>query len=736
MVDKASILACEQNNLNATIELVKRQLSLLKTEEEEIDSSIKMLLKHYNSDNVDMFDQLVVGTDLQKSIKTRLKNHVNALSKPYFARIDFSDAAANGKVLPYYIGKFSIIRDDTLESVVIDWRAPVASLYYEGVLGSTGYDCPTGHIPVELSLKRQFDISNAELCDFYDVDLVANDELLQKVLGTSTEDRLKEVVSTIQKEQNAIIRRTPWRSMVIQGVAGSGKTTVALHRIAYLVFNYENKLKPEHFLILGPNKFFLNYISNVLPDLGVDEVRQFTYEELYGNLLKRNTPINDLLWLSEENQEGDSDIRLIMDIVHLKGSIAFRDILNTLLYEFEHSFIQNDIVIDDILIFKKEELCELFESYTTLPLSQRFSELNKHIKGKINAVSGKLLSAAADEISTQVASEMRDQPFEKRCQNYLKAAVKKGSLSFPTVNIEKLYYGFLQSDRFKELTIGRLETAAITLISNMAKNCSRKKRVDKADIAAIMYLQHYIYGIIDAKDIRHIIIDEAQDLNVFALYTIKTIARNSFFTILGDINQGIFDYEGINDWNELENSVFESTQYDSFSLEKSYRSTCEIMACANHILNILNGGICPAQSVERHGRAVHSYQCVSGFEAIDILNVEIAGALSRGMKTIAIICNSKKDCNFIYNNLSHDVNGVSLIDGDEKEYRGGISVIPIYLAKGMEFDTVLLYDINAIYKNGERHSLKLLYVALTRALNELTLIYKGKPLIEFTDIVD
>ena len=257
MIDKEEI-----KKVSDTIEIVKSNI-------EEYEILYSNLLK----ENAD--EQYI--QNMSKIYSNKLKNLNNAVSVPYFARVDFKEDKQNN-IQKIYIGKTGIFNDD-YEVVVTDWRAPISSIYYDGQLGNVEYECPDGIIKGDLSKKRVYTIENSILKDYQDIDITTNDEFLQECLNENSEARLKNIISTIQSEQNKIIRAKMSNPLIVQGVAGSGKTTVALHRIAYLVYTYEKEFNPDEFLIIAPNKFFLDYISNVLPDLGVDYVRQQTFEE-------------------------------------------------------------------------------------------------------------------------------------------------------------------------------------------------------------------------------------------------------------------------------------------------------------------------------------------------------------------------------------------------------------------------------------------------------------------------
>ena len=265
-------------------EKLKEVTEKLKKEEKVIENNLSSTSKNYEKDSYVRAQLVYVGNKKLQDLK-KIKG------KPYFARIDFT--AKGEKLEKLYIGKLSILDSESQKPIIIDWRAPISNLYYDGRIGESSYESPGGKVDGDISLKRQYFIEDGELLKYSDIDLKANDELLQVALEEKADDRLKNIVATIQGEQNDIIRADMNKALIVQGVAGSGKTTIALHRIAYLIYNYEKEFNPEDFMIIAPNKFFLNYISNVLPDLGVENVKQYTFEDLAYEIIGKKLKISD-----------------------------------------------------------------------------------------------------------------------------------------------------------------------------------------------------------------------------------------------------------------------------------------------------------------------------------------------------------------------------------------------------------------------------------------------------------
>ena len=309
--------------------------------------------------------------------------------KPYFARIDFK--SKNDPKEELYIGKLSILDSETQKPIIIDWRAPISNLYYDGRIGNSSYKSPEGIIEGTIFLKRQYFIENQILEKYSDIDLKTNDELLQIALNEKADDRLKNIVATIQGEQNDIIRADMNTALIVQGVAGSGKTTIALHRIAYLIYNCDKEFDPENFMIIAPNKFFLNYISNVLPDLGVENVKQYTFEdfayEIIGKKLKISDSNEKLVTIvnKEFDEINNGDIDTIISESKFKSSINFKKIVDEYLKELEDNYLpQKDFIIENVRIMRYENIKKLFvDTYKNLNFERRIEEVKKHIFSKI-----------------------------------------------------------------------------------------------------------------------------------------------------------------------------------------------------------------------------------------------------------------------------------------------------------------------------------------------------------------
>lgn len=670
-----------------------------------------------------------------KMYSAKIKLMEKSINKPYFARIDF-ERDGEEKIEKLYIGKVGVM-DEENNNITIDWRAPVSSMYYDSNIGRASYIAPEGICTGNLLLKRQYDIEERELKSFQDVDTVSNDELLKPYLATNSDNRLKNIVSTIQQEQNQIIRMPISKNIIIQGVAGSGKTTVALHRIAYLVYNYRDSIKPNQYMVIGPNKFFVNYISGVLPDLDVDDVKQLTYDELCSEYL------NEKLTLIDEDKKLIHSITNEEELEYekYKVSMEFKKALDKYIEKFQENIIPADGIkikgydvipgkiirkayntIEDSIVYdsvkKKIDRTNLIleksieDSQDTLVLYVR-----KQFKRNFNNVSTKIKNEELDKINS-IEKEIRS-GLKTRRNKYFNGLIP---------NILNIYIDFLSN--LAEYIDNDLYARVENKIKKNIKNVKTKK-VEFEDLSALIYLKTKIIGIEEYKDYRQVAIDEAQDLGDFSFYALKNLLRNSTFSIFGDLAQSIYQYRGIKDWKNVTKETFNENCEMQYLL-KSYRTTMEIMNSANNITKYI--GLNTAKPVIRHGNEVYYTNFRNENEQIDIIKEIIEKYKEKQYKTVAVICKSETETLKINKELRDKEVEIKNITDSDTQYTGGICTIPSYLAKGLEFDGVIITDASEKkYSSNKSIDMKLLYVGMTRPLHELNVLYNSdivKPLQE------
>ena len=716
-------------------EKLKNVLNYLKNQTKELEEKIKTGLDKSSSDEY-------IKSHLKYIFSENLEKVKNAKEKPYFARVDFKENNTEG-IENLYIGKNSIIDSVTGKSIIVDWRSQIANLYYEGRIGDAEYSCQVGKITGEIFLKRQFFISLGMLEKYIDIDVTTNDVMLQTALEGNADKRLKNIVSTIQEEQNRIIRAEMYKPLIVQGVAGSGKTTIALHRIAYLIYNYEKEFNPEEFLIIAPNKFFLNYISNVLPDLGVDKVRQYTLEELAFKLIGKNFKIsegNEKL-VKIVNSKIDADTDVIIQESKLKSSMIFKDLLGKYLKNIEEQYTpKEDLVIKGVKIITKEEVYNLFiNEYQIHSYDRRIYEIKKHIQSALNkkipAIVEKIAARRNLEIKTEI-SKLTDENevYNKRIEIYEKyeeliKELEKGGKK----HIEKYFNlgSLLKSplEYYKNfitmLSPGcDIDEKVLEYLKNNTMSILNKNEISFEDISALLYIKYKIFGISEKISLKHIVIDEAQDYGILLFWVLKKILNSNSLTILGDIAQGVHYYRGVNNWNELIKNVFENIDVGYQKLEKTYRTTQSIMSVANHVIEKLNNKeIVLGVPVSKKGDNVNFIKKDNIDEIIEDIDKRIESYIDKGYNSIAIIGKTDKECENIFKNIKKYRKDVVLIQSKDSEYNAGVLVIPSYLAKGLEFDVVIIANATEENYKETEIDIKLLYVGITRAMNILDIYY-------------
>lgn len=734
----------------------KKELHKLKKTQnyitKEIKESEERLERGFEDYDFDDYADDFMKAALRDKFTQRIKNLKMVINKPYFARVDFIEKG-DIKRDAFYLGKVMVTDHNTLEQIVIDWRAPIADLYYEGRLGEANYNCPAGNIEGEIKLKRQYFFNkDGELENVMDIDITTNDEMLQPFLAANSDTRLKNIISTIQAEQNKIIRSEMWRPLVVQGVAGSGKTTIALHRIAYLIYNYDKNFFPEEFLIIAPSKFFLNYISNVLPDLGVERVQQSTYEDIAFEIIGDEFDIedpNEKLAIIIDNNKSDKEkemSKVIEQASILKSSIRFKNMLDEYLYELEKRFIPDeDFKIDKYVFMKREDIHHLyFREYANLPICRRIEEIVKHLKNSVMMRSGEILKDIEEERDYKIAKVKAEEPIEeirlsmirnlygdaeKLAKSVIKDA-KKHALNYFGANkvmTPLKYYKEFLDVYFEQIASERIDKRQIKYIKDSFVAAQRKGKIEMEDIAPLMYIKCMVHGVKTKFELKHIVVDEAQDFSEFQFYVFKKIIKSNSMTILGDLAQGIYYYRGTRNWQKTMSIVFgEDSDLKYLTLKKTYRTTEEIMNVANKVISNINDVLnCElGEPVMKNGAPVTFKHFENHSDMINQIKARIEEFKQKGFTNIAIIGKTIPDCLKLQKELNNDE--IHMISSKDAEYNGGINICPSYLSKGLEFDAVIITDTDVNNYTKSEVDTKLLYVCITRAMNTLDIYYVDK----------
>jgi DNA helicase-2/ATP-dependent DNA helicase PcrA len=657
------------------------------------------------------FGQDLTEQALDAMRESKQINLQKALAEPYFGRLDFQESGKD-EHSPLYIGKVGVDHDKSNELLVIDWRAPVASLFYSFTGGTQEavYESPEdGTITGNVHLKRNLVIREQVLqrvVDTYDRESDApavTDEFLLYRLGENKDNRLRDIVSTIQAEQDQIIRSARNTAIVIQGVAGSGKTTVALHRLAYLLYQYRENILAERMIIFAPNSMFLDYISGVLPELGVGHIQQTTFQDWALNLLNNEVKLTDpakrlAYWFAIGANRPQIDNQAPG---RFKGSIGFLHYIDECLKRYEADWLPAaDFIAWEGKVLPNKSIQDWFHvDNKHYPLMKRRDRTVARIKRWIEIELKK------------IHSDTQRKELKKKANERLRAFLKQWPEDSPFTFYKRI---FVQPHISEELIQA----------SNLL---FKKKQVEPEDLAPLLYIRNRFHGFENEERFDHVVIDEAQDFSPFQVALLQEQTRGGSFTILGDLSQGIHAYQGIWNWDEF-SSLFEADRTLYFQLDRSYRSTMEIIHFANAVLTAGGEPITPAIPVFRSGEKVKLIQLKDERSKLTGLMKSVEELREGGsIHSIAIVGRTEQECAKLHQALTEQGLKTTLILAGQSEYRGGISVLPVYLTKGLEFDAVLIVDVDPLHYEQSFQDAKLLYVGCTRALHELWLFYTEKP---------
>lgn len=714
----------EQNKLKETIAL--------------IDDEIVQLREEINEATDDYVKQ-VVNYNKAKDLRY-LEDH--GRDKPYFGRVDFLKDEIY-ELDQVYIGKRGIVRSDTFDSIVVDWRAPIASLYYSGESKDAFYRMGREIVRGEVRLKRNFAIEDGEIVGIYDgaVKETINremghpdeflqegfiDEFLNANLNMANDSRLKDIVATIQSEQNEIIRAEKDRPIVVQGVAGSGKTTIALHRLSYLIYNYQDTMMSKKFMVFAPNRMFLTYISEVLPELGVDDVQQSTFVDWAARLVKPLmpkgwrivSPDKPLQLFFEEGQD-QREQEITRNRLRFKGSLACKEameqyiryVIETRIPFKKLSFLYNKT--KQVFSIPGETIRQFFlEQFGALPYQRRVDALRKHLKQEMNKQLFSHLRERKVDLDKQGLAK-----FEKMLEQILDTYL----VSFPRLDIFAAYRELIaEEELLRKLAPAAIPDEVIRDVSTSSAALLEQERLEPEDIAPLLYLQHIIEGMNKAEHFDHTVVDEAQDLSALEVAVIGLATKRNSMTIVGDIAQGIHSYRGIHAWEELTQGIFEQLRPAYYTLAQSYRSTIEIMQCANEVLRQIDlPETVLAKPVLRHGEKPVMVHAHSRTELWDDIRSRVSVLQQEGFQTIAIVTKTILASKKAHKVLAESIADLTLLGSKDNQFPGGVTVMPAYLTKGLQFDAVILLDV-ASYRNNEWDA-KLLYVAMTRPVHRLVM---------------
>ncbi|HHD2604125.1 TPA: UvrD-helicase domain-containing protein [Clostridium perfringens] len=655
----------------------------------------KNAVEEYKDDEdklIEYFDhERYVKEQAFTTIDKKLKELTILKESPYFGRVTFNDLEFDQKDT-LYVGRFGVTPEGSYEPVIVDWRAPVASLFYHGSLGEASYTSPDGPIKCDIEGRRQIIVKKGELKGVFDSAIDVKDDILQMVLSNNSSDKLKDVIMTIQQEQDEIIRKERTSNIVVNGVAGSGKTTIALHRVAYLLYNYRKELE-DKVLILGPNGIFMEYISQVLPSLGEVGVKQETFASF---ALKEMDSELYIMSFDKYLEKILSEDKEFIEDAKYKNSYEIIEDLDNLVKEMDKDYFHvEDVKYFGDLVISKEEIEEMFNKhYEYMPLFRRSEKIKRIILSKIKD--------KRDEKVWELNEEIRKEKEKLTPEELL---IEENNLEFRRkLRIREIVKEVMDSRAKLDSWISREDVLDIYDRFN-----GNKKEYTINDLAPILYLAIKLEGKKATKDYRHVVIDEAQDYSPLQFKVVSELTGTKYFTVVGDVNQRLIKYSDLAPMMEL-GKIFDDVNPDIYNLNKSYRSTYEIMEYANKYLD--EDRIIP---IVRHGKPVEEIEFHNNEELSESIIESLKEFSNEGLESIAIITRDKEELEKVYNLISNKVHLVKF-DNEDVLYKGGNVIIPSYFAKGLEFDGVIIVD-NGSSKDENEDLIK--YIMSTRALHRL-----------------
>ncbi len=728
-------MALTDNELYSEKRYLSKVFSQIEGEIEELDTRLKDKYKSIMNANRDFSEDVPIlngGADFDQVVEIYKFNDIVEAEEQHYndtaARLrvlrQMHDSAYFGKIEfkedeeysadKYYIG-ISTLRDEDSDFLVLDWRAPICSLYYEYEGGRASYECPTGIISGELLGKRQFGIHMDKINYVFDTDVLIEDKLLCRVLSESRDKRMGNIVKSIQKEQNSAIRMSGAKNLVVFGPAGSGKTSVAMHRAAFLLYKHRDTVKSENILIISPNSIFKDYISDVLPDLGENDVTMRTISELFHPLVTEFN-VHTHGELMEDVIDNSEEFKKRAFRAKFKNSAVFLEIMK----RYEKFVDQNDfkpqtIMHGDTVIISAEEIERLYyHDWRSMSYSQRLKRIRSRAEATLNELMNKRKKEIEQENSELFSWELEE--LINQTMNTEFASVHSKIHNLFTVNTMTLYANMYKSPEFFEQIKDLVDFDHQTFKSMLdLQDYFNRKNLNWEDLFPMLFVKCIIDGQRIEQDsaIRFVFIDEFQDIPPVGIYTINKIFDRASMTLVGDLNQTIDPTAEIYNGEILGKCLGRST--DIFKLTKCYRSTIEIAEFASRLIN--------DETIEYMARSGGPVNIIP----VEDFNVKIQDIMlgaedirRQGLNSVGVICKNADSAQRVYDSIKNYTNA-SLVISDKDGYSNAITVIPSYLAKGLEFDAVYVFDADEYDLENE---LRLFYTVCTRAMHRLTIYGK------------
>ena len=686
----------EEQNLDLTLDLLSKEiLNYIQKRKDVADYILeyrKKFIEEYRDDVdkvMEYFDhERYVKEEMYRTIDRKLAEFTKLKESPYFGKVNFED---DGYAEQIYVGRYGLTPEGSFDAAIVDWRAPVASLFYKGTLGETSYKSPDGDIPVDILARRQIMVKKGKLEGFFDSDVDVKDDILQMILSSNAGEKLKDIVMTIQKEQDEIIREERMKVVVVNGVAGSGKTTIALHRVAYLLYNFREQLG-DKVLILGPNDIFIDYIGDVLPTLGESNVNQQTFAHFAIKEIGLNEPVVDFTAYLEEVLKGNEEV--IKEIKYKAGE-EFISILDKKCEDLEENYFNfKPVNFFDEEVVGLEEINGLFEKhYKYMPLFRRSQKIKRVITSKLKDKRDELVRSLNTEVNDKLASLSEDE-----------LVIEQNNIEFQRrIRVREIVRELMKQKENLEAWIDNES------IVDIYKEFTNTDELSYLDLPAILYLMIKLDGKKTKQDIKHIVIDEAQDYSMLQFIVLKELTGCRSYTIVGDANQRLIKVEEEPAMLKLK-SLFGGF-VKNYALNKSYRSTFQIMEYASKVLD--ENAIVPF--VRKGKYDVEEVEVKDEDDLIDTILETLEEYDDENYDNIAIITKDKNDLKKISPELKKFTK-ILAFDREDVIYRGGKVIVPSYYAKGLEFDGVIIVN----FDDNTDDLVK--YIMATRALHRLKII--------------
>jgi len=756
----------EQKRVDSVVETITEQISKLEDESSRRRHELVKIRKHFwdevkvNLDTFDDFLETIIGLRQETQALAVNQSTVRHVSKsltnlrrmqeiPYFGRIDFIEEGESAQE-QIYIGTATLTDASGEEFLVYDWRAPVSSVYYEYQNGPAKYSTPGGEINGILEKKVQYLIRGGVLESMFDTSLTIGDEILQQVLGKGTDKHMHSIVATIQQEQNRIIRHDRGRLLIVHGAAGSGKTSAALQRIAFLLYKHRESLNADQIILFSPNSMFNSYVSNVLPELGEENMQQVTFQEYLVHRLSKEfqveNPYEQLEYILTATNAPSYTVKVAS--IRFKASIRFFEAIKSYRKSLELSgMLFKDILFRGKPIVTAQQIEDRFySSDTSLRFHNRLEKLKDWLINKINETQKEELTKSWVQEKIELLSDeeyhkaytylaekrgfkgeaifdydMEDEALARLIVRRRLKPLRNQILAVGFMDIQEMYRQlFADPLKIKQLMEGETPTEWAEICQATLEMLDEGK-LSYEDATPFLLMKELIQGFQTNTSIKHIVVDEAQDYSPFQFEFLKRLFPSARMTVLGDFNQAIFAHASeMFDFNTL-TDLYGQDETEVINMTRSYRSTKPIIEFTR---KIVPGGdrIIP---FERDGEKPILEQMVDHAELHRSIASKVTDLQSLDYHSIAIICKSAEESKRAYEALSA-IDGIKLVKNGSMEYEQGVVVIPSYLAKGIEFDAVIIYDASEqVY--GDESLRRVLYTACTRAMHFLQLYSVGEP---------